>query len=75
MKKFVVTIVHNPGGIQGDNFSYTHEYAYFVFPQGGKYIATCLEEMMLSRHPCETGAVMNQNEIRKKLFLSNHSKR
>ena len=27
-----VTAVHNPRGIQGDNFSYTHEYAYFVFP-------------------------------------------
>ena len=27
-----VTIVHNPRGIQGGNFSYTHEYAYFVFP-------------------------------------------
>ncbi len=26
-----VTIVHNPRGIQGNNFSYTHEYAYFVF--------------------------------------------
>ncbi len=27
-----VTIVHNPRGIQGDHFSYTHEYAYFVLP-------------------------------------------
>ena len=26
-----ITIVHNPRGVQGDNFSYTHEYAYFVF--------------------------------------------
>jgi adenine-specific DNA-methyltransferase len=33
-----VSIVHNPRGIQGTNFSYTHEYAYFVFPRGGKYI-------------------------------------
>ena len=32
-----VTIIHNPRGIQGDNFSYTHEYAYFVYPSG-KYI-------------------------------------
>ena len=38
-EKVCVTIIHNPGGIQGDNFSYTHEYAYFVFPQGGKYIS------------------------------------
>jgi len=31
-----ITIIHNPGGIQGNNFSYTHEYAYFVYPSGGK---------------------------------------
>jgi adenine-specific DNA-methyltransferase len=34
-----VTIVHNPAGIQGNNFSYTHEYAYFVYPKGGRSIA------------------------------------
>lgn len=34
-----VTIVHNPGGIQGKNFSYTHEYAYFVYPLDGTYIS------------------------------------
>jgi adenine-specific DNA-methyltransferase len=33
-----VTIVHNPRGIQGNNFSYTHEYAYFVFKKGLKII-------------------------------------
>ena len=22
-----ITVVHNPRGVQGDNFSYTHEYA------------------------------------------------
>jgi len=33
-----VTIVHNPRGIQGANFSYTHEYAYFIFPKGKKII-------------------------------------
>lgn len=27
-----VTVVHNPRGIQGSNFSYTHEYAFFVYP-------------------------------------------
>lgn len=26
-----ITIVHNPAGIQGDNFSYSHEYAIFTF--------------------------------------------
>jgi adenine-specific DNA-methyltransferase len=33
-----VTIVHNPRGVQGTNFSYTHEYAFFVFPRGAKAI-------------------------------------
>ncbi len=33
-----ITIIHNPGGIQGDNFSYTHEYAYFVFPNKKRMI-------------------------------------
>jgi len=33
-----VTIVHNPRGVQGTNFSYTHEYAFFIFPQGTKTI-------------------------------------
>lgn len=33
-----VTIVHNPAGVQGDNFSYSHEYAFFIYPRGGRYI-------------------------------------
>ena len=33
-----ITIVHNPRGIQGTNFSYTHEYAFFVIPKGRKTI-------------------------------------
>lgn len=36
--KTCVTVIHNPGGIQGENFSYCHEYVYFVFPSGGTYI-------------------------------------
>jgi adenine-specific DNA-methyltransferase len=36
-----LTIVHNPGGIQGKNFSYTHEYAFFIYPKGG----TCISNM------------------------------
>ena len=35
-----ITIVHNPRGIQGNNFSYTHEYAYFVFKKGLKVIGS-----------------------------------
>ncbi len=33
-----IIIVHNPRGIQGNNFSYTHEYAFFVIPEGKKSI-------------------------------------
>jgi len=36
--KTCVTVIHNPGGIQGDNFSYCHEFAYFVYPKGGRFI-------------------------------------
>jgi len=42
--KTCVTIVHNPGGVQGDNFSYSHEYAYFIFPSDGIYINRVIRE-------------------------------
>jgi adenine-specific DNA-methyltransferase len=29
-----ISIMHNPTGQQGKNFSFTHEFAYFVFPKG-----------------------------------------
>ena len=34
-----VPVVHNPRGVQGKNFSYVHEYAFFVYPSGSKVIA------------------------------------
>ncbi len=36
--KTCVAIVHNPGGVQGDNFSYSNEFAYFVYPPKGQSI-------------------------------------
>jgi len=36
--KTCVTIVHNPRGIQGSNFSYCHDFAYFLFPTGTETI-------------------------------------
>lgn len=33
-----ITVVHNPKGVQGTNFSYTHEYAIFVVPKNKKTI-------------------------------------
>jgi len=38
-QKDCIAIVHNPSGQQGDNFSFTHEYAYFVYPKPGRFIA------------------------------------
>jgi len=35
-----ITIVHNPRGVQGNNFSYSHEYAFFVFRKGLKVIGS-----------------------------------
>jgi adenine-specific DNA-methyltransferase len=33
-----IAIVHNPRGVQGDNFAYTNEFAYFIFRKGLKII-------------------------------------
>ena len=39
-EKHCITIVHNPRGVQGTNFSYIHEYAIFVIPKGKKVIGS-----------------------------------
>jgi adenine-specific DNA-methyltransferase len=46
-----VTVVHNPRGVQGKNFSYNHEYIYFVYPNdSGKYILDATREETLERN-------------------------
>jgi len=46
-----ITIVHNPRGIQGKNFSYNHEYAVFVYPNlKEKYISNAKRESTLVRN-------------------------
>jgi len=37
-EKSCITVVHNATGQQGNNFSYTHEFAYFVFPSEGNHL-------------------------------------
>ena len=37
-EKHCITIIHNPRGVQGTNFSYIHEYAFFIIPKGKKVI-------------------------------------
>lgn len=36
-----ITVVHNPRGVQGDNFSYVNEFAIFVYKKGYKVIEHC----------------------------------
>ena len=36
----LITIVHNPRGVQGENFSYVNEFAFFVIPKHKKIIST-----------------------------------
>ena len=43
-----ISIVHNPRGVQGKNFSYVHEYALFVYKKGLEVVGTkeiALEEI------------------------------
>src|SRR5690554_6214074 len=37
-RKTCVSVIHNPSGQQGDNFSYTNEYSYFLYPNGKRFI-------------------------------------
>ncbi len=39
-----ITVMHNPRGVQGNNFSYTHEYAIFVIPRGMKAVVQKVRE-------------------------------
>ena len=34
----MITVIHNPRGVQGTNFSYTNEFLYFIIPKGKKTI-------------------------------------
>ena len=46
-----ITVVHNPRGVQGKNFSYNHEYAVFVYPNSKeKYISNAQRESTLVRN-------------------------
>ena len=40
-----VSVVHNPRGQQGKNFSYVNEYAIFVFPKQIKSMVNCMMKL------------------------------
>jgi adenine-specific DNA-methyltransferase len=50
--KTCVSIIHNPAGKQGDNFSNTNEYAYFLTPLGKKVIQPKYEETIMREVEC-----------------------
>jgi len=56
-----VSIVHNPAGVQGKNFSSSHEYAYFIFPEGGKYIGEIEREEPLVSNLRDWGGTSSRN--------------
>ena len=59
-----ITIVHNPRGVQGDNFSYTHEYAYFVFRKGLKVIGSKQRDKVLKEELRDHGGESLRTDAR-----------
>lgn len=37
-EKHIITVVHNPRGVQGKNFSYNNEFMYYIIPKNKKLI-------------------------------------
>jgi len=59
-----ITIVHNPAGTQGKNFSYTNEYAFFVFPNNGTYINKTIRENALVSAFRDWGTISLRNQAK-----------
>ena len=75
----VITIIHNPRGIQGDNFSYTNEFAMFVYKKGYTVITNRVvkeeeidwrdlrdnggESLRTDARNCFYGIIVKDNEI------------
>jgi adenine-specific DNA-methyltransferase len=67
-----VAVVHNPRGVQGDNFSYTHEFAVFVIPSGSKSIAERKlnpEEVVRNTSPLRNWAENRSGMTRRTAFI------
>lgn len=64
-----VTIIHNPAGVQGNNFSYVHEYAYFIYPKGGTYIGKTIRSDDLVS-PLRDWGTISKREQAKNCFYS-----
>lgn len=64
-KMVCVSIRHNPRGIQGRNFSYCHEYAYFIYPSDKKkYIRSSKREEIDVRNLRDSGTESDRTDAR-----------
>jgi len=62
-KKVCLSIVHNPRGQQGKNISYTHEFAYLVYPNDAKkYIHDVKRAEVDSRNLRDSGTESNRTD-------------
>lgn len=60
-----VSIVHNPRGQQGNNFSYVNEYLIFVYPDDGKkYLADFPKSEVDSRNLRDSGTESDRTDAR-----------
>lgn len=60
-----VSIVHNPRGQQGNNFSYVNEYLIFVYPSDGKkYLADFPKDEIDSRNLRDSGTESDRTDAR-----------
>lgn len=62
-RKACLSIAHNPRGQQGKNISYTHEFAYFIYPSDSqKYIADVKRQEIDSRTLRDSGTESNRTD-------------
>lgn len=59
-----LTIIHNPAGVQGKNFSYTHEYAYFVYPKNGAFIGKTKRDKELVSPLRDWGTISKRDQAK-----------
>lgn len=59
-----ITIIHNPRGVQGNNFSYTHEYAFFVFRKGYNVIGDKTRDKILEEELRDHGGESLRTDAR-----------
>ena len=68
--QYIIVIIHNPGGTQGNNFHSTHEYAIFLVPKNKTLIGLQDSTDTQDVRPLRDVSLAIIYAARKKLFLS-----